>query len=138
MTDKTRGERSNNPGNIEKNYVKWQGMASDQSGDLRFVVFNTPFDGIRALAKVLLTYFKKYRHNTIETIIGRWAPVNENNTSAYVTHVAKEVGVDPDAAIDLMNPEILERMVTAIIKHENGRNMYDDATIVKAVDSALA
>jgi hypothetical protein len=134
----TRGESNKNPGNIERNYVKWQGMSSDQSADVRFVVFNTPHDGIRALAKLLLTYFNKYRHNTVQAIISRWAPQVENNTNAYVNHVSKALGVEPDSKIVLTNPDTLERIVTAIIVHENGRCLYDDATIVKAVDSALA
>lgn len=134
----TRGERNNNPGNIDRNQIKWQGMCADQSGDPRFVVFNTAEDGIRALAKVLLSYYLKHGLNTVRGIIDRWAPPVENDTGSYVNHVAKLLTVAPDTVIDPSRPEVLEVLVTAIIKHENGACNYDDSIIVKAVDAALA
>jgi hypothetical protein len=88
MTDQPRGIRNNNPGNIDRNTTKWQGMADDQSSDPRFVVFKTPQAGIRALAKILLTYQNHDGLKTVRGIIGRWAPAVENNTSAYVAAVA--------------------------------------------------
>lgn len=125
----TRGERNNNPGNIERNTIRWQGMSDDQSGDKRFIVFDTPEMGIRALAKLLLNYQNIHDLNTITQIINRWAPSNENDTSAYVNAVANEVGVKPDDKINLNDPETLSKLVTAIIRHENGRVIYAEATI---------
>lgn len=133
----TRGERNHNPGNIDRNATKWQGMAEDQSGDPRFVVFKDDVSGIRALAKVLLSYQRKHGLKTVRQIINRWAPPVENDTGAYVNHVAKLLNVGPDDAVDVSQPEILEPLVVAIIKHENGRCIYDDATIVAAIDQAL-
>lgn len=139
----TRGERNNNPGNIERNATKWQGMAKDQSGDSRFVIFTDPVYGIRALAKCLMTYSKKFdgtAHDidTVGEVISRWAPSTENNTKAYVNAVAKALNVSPDDPIDMEDPITLEGLVRAIIKHENGRCVYDDATIVDAIDRAVA
>ena len=134
----TRGERNNNPGNIDRNQIKWQGMAEDQSSDARFVVFGTPEDGIRALAKVLLSYRRKLGLRTVRQIINRWAPPVENDSGAYIRHVADSVGVDADDPIDVEDAGVLEPLVRAIIAHENGRIVYDDAIIVAAVDRALA
>jgi hypothetical protein len=134
----TRGERNNNPGNIDRTTIKWQGMSPDQSGDDRFVVFNTAHDGIRALAKVLLSYYRKYQLNTVRKIIDRWAPPTENDTTSYINHVAQLLGVGPDDPINAEDSDVLEVLVTAIIKHENGQCIYDDPTIIAAVDSALA
>ena len=134
----TRGEKNFNPGNIDRNNTLWQGMAADQSGDSRFVVFTEPFYGIRALAKVLLSYYRKYGLNTVHKIIDRWAPPSENNTGAYVNHVAQVLGVGIDAKINVEDAQTLEVLVRAIIEHENGHCIYDDATIIKAVDAALA
>lgn len=133
----TRGERNFNPGNVERNNIMWQGMAQDQSGDSRFVVFNDAHYGIRALAKVLLSYYRKYGLNTVHKIIDRWAPPSENNTGAYINHVAQVLGVGIDAKINLEDDQTLEVLVRAIIEHENGRCVYEDSTIIKAVDSAL-
>lgn len=134
----TRGERNNNPGNIDRNAIKWQGMAEDQSGDVRFVVFETPVDGIRALAKVILSYRLKYGLNTVRSIIDRWAPPGENDTGAYVKDVSQQLSVSPDSLIKPETAETLEMLVRAIIKHENGRCIYKDADIAKAISMALA
>ncbi len=134
----TRGERNRNPGNIDRNATLWQGMAQDQSGDSRFVVFSDAHFGIRALAKVLLSYYRKHGLKTVHAIIDRWAPPSENNTGAYVNHVANVLGVGIDASIDVADPATLEALTRAIIEHENGRCNYSDADLIKAVDSALA
>ncbi len=135
---KTRGERNCNPGNIDRNNIVWQGMASDQSKDGRFVVFSDAEFGIRALAKVLLSYYRKHGLNTVRSIIDRWAPPGENNTGAYVNHVASILGVGIDAPIDVTDPATLETLTRAIIEHENGRCVYSDTVIAKAVVAALA
>ncbi len=79
-----RGVRNHNPGNIERDArTRWQGQAARQS-DPRFVVFTAPEWGIRAMARVLITYQDRHGCNTVAKIINRWAPPGENATSAYV------------------------------------------------------
>lgn len=129
----SRGIRNNNPGNIDRNETKWQGMSKDQSSDPRFIVFDAPEWGIRALAKTLLTYQSKHGLNTVRAIINRWAPPVENNTDAYVNAVAKAVGVGPDSRIDLDNYLTIRPLVEAIIHHENGQQPYSD----KEIDEGL-
>lgn len=116
-----RGIRNNNPGNIDRrDGTKWQGMAADQSGDMRFVVFNSPESGIRALARVLLTYFDKHGLTTVRQIISRWAPSVENNTDAYIAEVCKAIGVGSRDPLDLHAYAHMKPLVEAIIRHENG------------------
>jgi hypothetical protein len=112
-----RGIRNANPGNL-RHGDKWQGMA-DQQTDQDFVQFKTPQFGIRALMRVLITYEKK-GYNTVRAIIGRWAPPNENNTEAYVQHVAQQLGVTTDEPLDVDSFEVALPLVKAIIVHENG------------------
>lgn len=121
-TDKNlpRGIRNNNPGNIDRGADKWQGLAPDQSSDPRFCVFTDPTWGIRALARVLISYQDKYGINTVTKIIQRWAPSVENDTQAYIRSVAAQVGVKPDDKINVHTYEHLEPIVQAIIRHENG------------------
>ena len=134
----TRGERNCNPGNLDRtSNTVWQGQAQDQSGDSRFVVFTDEHYGIRALAKVLLSYYRKHGLDSVHKIIDRWAPPSENNTGAYINHVATVLGVGIDETIDVTDPDTLEVLVRAIIEHENGRCVYPDATLISAVDSAL-
>lgn len=140
----TRGERNKNPGNIDRNTIKWKGMAPDQSGDPRFIVFDAPVWGIRALARNLLSYSRLYAEkdprdiDTVREVINRWAPPGENDTTAYINAVAKQVGVGPDDHIDMADEVVMRALVTAIIDHENGRVVYDAATIADGVTRALA
>ena len=132
-----RGIRNNNPGNIDRTAEKWRGMAPDQSGDSRFVVFSEPVWGLRALAKVLLSYQRKHSLRTPAAIIGRWAPPVENDTGAYARQVAKALGVGVGDQIDLQHPETLQRILPAIVQHENGQQPYPAALIAEAVRLAL-
>ena len=119
-------------------------MSPDQSGDARFVVFTDVVWGIRALAKVLLTYSRVYPQDTpqdidtVREIINRWAPPVENDTGAYVNAVARGMGREPDDEIDVTNEAVMVRLVKAIIRHENGRVAYSDDVLYDGVQRALA
>jgi hypothetical protein len=132
----TRGERNNNPGNIRKSAVKWQGQADAQTDD-EFVTFKAPMWGIRALGKILLTYHTKHGCNTVRDLVRRYAPPSENATDAYVHDVATRADVSPDTVIDLRNVILMERLLTAFIHHENGRCTYPHSIIAEAADKAL-
>ena len=67
-----RGIRNHNPGNLEKG-DPWQGLADDQSADPRFAVFEAPEWGIRAIARLLITYRDKHGVNTVNGVVNRWA-----------------------------------------------------------------
>ena len=137
MTALPRGLRNFNPGNIDRTAERWQGMAADQSSDKRFVVFTAPVWGLRALAKVLLSYQRKHGLRTPAAIIGRWAPPTENDTGAYARQVAKALGVGVNDQIDLQQARLLERILPAIVQHENGQQPYPAALIAEAVRLAL-
>jgi len=130
-----RGIRNNNPGNIRRSATKWQGLANVQ-GDPDFCTFTAPKWGLRAIARLMLTYSNQHGLQTIRGLVGRWAPESENNTPAYVTAVALGVGVDPDADIDVDQASVMLPLVKAIILHENGENPFADAMILEAVHLA--
>lgn len=129
MTD-PRGIRNNNPGNIEYNGTDWQGLASPAS-DGRYCIFVDEKWGIRAMARVLTTYNKKYGLNTVRGIIERWAPSFENDTSAYIAHVANWLGVTEDQPYDVI--KYLVPLVEVIIQHENGVQPYSISQIKEGV-----
>lgn len=133
-----RGIRNNNPGNIERNQIHWDGLAEDQSSDTRFAVFDEPQYGIRAMAKILVNYQRLHGLTTIREIIDRWAPPVENETDAYIEHVASDLGITPNDEINLAEDrELLELLVAAIIEHENGQQPYEEAMIGLGVTLAL-
>lgn len=128
----TRGYRNKNPGNIDWNAQnKWQGQVGREptGNPPRFAVFDKHENGIRALAVLLTTYQDRHGLRTIRGIISRWAPGNENNTDAYVAHVARLTGRAPGDTLDLHTFEDLRPLVAAIITHELGGQPYSDAQL---------
>lgn len=127
----TRGERNNNPGNIRISGSNWQGKISGQ--DSSFETFDSPENGIRALAKLLKNYANS-GYNTIRKIITRYAPSSENNTNSYINSVSAYMGVSADSILDLNNSATLSALVEAIINHENGGVRYTTAQIMEGVN----
>lgn len=127
-----RGLRNNNPGNIEsgKFAATVQGF---QGSDGRFAQYATPEQGIQAADKLLTTYAARGL-NTVAGIVNRWAPPTENNTGAYVAQVAKELGVDPNAPLDMSSPEVRQRLIAAKIRVENGRQPYSEDVFQRALN----
>lgn len=146
-----RGIRNNNPGNIDFNarafeHDPWVGEigpeALSDGTPGRFTTFDTPVHGIRALVKILMTYYRRHGLETVSAVIHRWAPPSDNNDSdSYARHVATKLGVDPDEHLPLDRPEaarvILRDLALAIIHHENGEQPYDPAVIEAGVELAL-
>lgn len=131
-----RGIRNNNPGNI-RHGANWHGLNPDgRKIDPAFCVFTDSIYGIRALAKVLVNYKKIHGLNTVRQIISRYAPPNENQTTAYIQSVAKQLGVYPDTVIDIEERGILTVFIKAIIRMENGIQPYSDETIQQGIELA--
>ena len=122
MTRPARGERNNNPGNI-RHGSKWQGLSSQQT-DPSFCQFVSPEYGIRAIYKLLQTYQKKYELNTVESIIDRYAPPNENNTTGYINRAAKDIGVSVNEPINVSSKPVAIALATAIVGVELGYQPY--------------
>ena len=85
--------------------------------DARFIRFIAPQYGFRAMARILLGDYRE-GHQSVHALINCWAPPIENDTSAYVTDVAKRLGVDPDETLTL--PFALPGLLQAIALQEGG------------------
>ena len=130
MSDLPRGIRNNNPGNIRHVAgTTWVGQSLQQT-DESFVQFTDPVYGIRAIARILRSYYRQ-GVVTIGDMIDRWAPPNENNSQAYVDAVCQECQQPPEAVVDLTMT--LPSMVKAIIRHENGEIPYTDEQIHQGI-----
>lgn len=128
----TRGIRNNNPGNIRVSKDQWEGMTGD---DGAFVTFDSPESGVRALGKNLLSYGRQ-GYDSIEKIINRWAPPNENDTKAYIDSVVAATGIPATQSLDLSNPDTLSSLAQAISFHETG-SRYDPEVYQQGVARAL-
>ena len=89
----TRGQRNNNPLNIRHGKSRWEGRTRVQT-DAEFVTFKSMAYGYRAAWKLMETYQLRLRMEdksyTLENIIHRWAPPEDNNdTQAYLRTVIR-------------------------------------------------
>lgn len=130
-----RGVRNNNPGNLEASSSNpWVGQTGS---DGRFAKFETPEHGIRALGRNLISY-QRQGIDTVSDIINRWAPPSDNNdTTAYIKAVCAQLGVTADQPLDASNPDTLQALCAAIIKHENGSQPYSADQLSTGVSAAL-
>ncbi len=130
-----RGLRNKNPGNIRRSAIPWRGKVA--GADPEFETFDTAFNGIRALCRILLTYYRQHGLKSCEQIVARWAPAAENDTAAYAAHVARLLGVATDEPLAVDDSDTLARLAEAIIRHENGEQPYAADLIHRAALSAL-
>ena len=131
---KFRGEKCNNPFNIDESKNKWLGK-SDVETDKRLEEFDSPLYGIRAGIVLLKNYYYRYGLTTISKIYDRYAPPNENDTEAYKAFMAERLGVGVDEEFDF--EEKIFDLAKATIHMEQGRVIYPDEMIQKAIDMAL-
>lgn len=114
-----RGERNNNIGNID--YRADRQRPGQVGSDGRIVIFDTPEHGVQSAVEVLHVYRDKYGLDTLRGLIGRWAPPNENDTGGYINFMSKQLGVGPDQKLDLNDPALVGKLITAKGTMENGR-----------------
>ena len=127
-----RGIRNNNPGNIRRNSIDWEGMQAIQN-DSDFVQFDSPEYGFRAMARIIRSYERRGLVS-VRDIISTYAPSTENHTAAYIDYVSQSLGVSPDEPLDLDTD--MPGLIKAITIFENGTlyaNHYDDKTIIDGI-----
>lgn len=125
-----RGIRNANPLNLRDTGQGWVGeVGADPDG---FLVFESPFYGIRAAARVLQTYAAR-GVVAVRDIVETWAPPSENDSDAYVDHVAAVLGMLPD---DPVRASDYPALLSVMIRHENGQQPYSVDLIRQAVAAA--
>ncbi|CAI0839951.1 Uncharacterised protein [Serratia proteamaculans] len=123
------GLRNNNPGNLRA-----APNATGKNGG--FVTFENPGDGLAALSRQLQLYGDR-GNDTLNGIIHTYAPRSENKTQAYIDAVSQQTGFDPSDRVNLHSPEVLEKLIPAIIKHENGAQPYTADEISKGINDSV-
>ena len=127
----TVGQRNNNYGNLRSNDPFIGKVGTNNTFD----VYDTPENGLRALARDLHTKSTKRGINTVNSLIERYAPVSDNpDNASYKQFVAQLLGVGIDDEIDVaaLRPQIMR----AIIKFENGQDLASDEMIMNAIAAA--
>lgn len=135
-----RGIRNNNPFNMVKTNIKWQGKVAGT--DSKFETFATIEQGIRAGIIDIVGDISKDGKNTIKKLITVFAPPTENDTLHYISTMVKATGVSPDSVLNpngKLDPNFLNKLALGIIIHENGNNskIIPTTAIVSGVNSAI-
>lgn len=130
-----RGIRNNNPGNVKRSSIKWQGsIPPDQVRAVLGVDYDpvmeqmlTPEDGVRMIGHILRA--KQARGLvSVDQIIRDYS---ETDQDAYIAYVAKGLGVEEDQPIDVT--AVLPAFATLIIQQENGEQPYELSDIANWV-----
>lgn len=120
-----RGIRNNNPGNIRMSNNQWKGKIPHHlNTDKAFEQFNTMAEGTRAMTVLIRNWIRKGTANTIEKIVKRYAPPNENNTTRYVDLISDWTGLPKDQVLDV-DKETMQKLVLAMARKENGPGHID-------------
>ena len=93
-----RGIRNNNPGNLVKTSIGWQGKKSPNT-DGRFEQFTAFVWGVRAQIKDVRGDIVNDGKNTIRKLITEYAPAFENNTSGYINQVTNGMNMNADTPL---------------------------------------
>jgi len=135
------GLRNNNPGNLVKTSIAWDGKIPVSQNSGVFEQFYELRYGLRALMKQLVTDMSRGL-TTISLIINKYSPPHENNTAAYIQTVSNVMGIGPNQAITALNKAFLLKMVKAIVSVEIGSNYahyvtsqdYEDAFAIAGLN----
>lgn len=116
-----RGIRNNNPLNIRIGNT-WLGER-DHPTDQEFEEFVTMEYGLRAAFLILRRYIRRYKKNTVTSIVSTWAPSSENNTIKYIDTVCAKTGLLPDQPIDYEDNCTMCKLVDAMAFVECGQHV---------------
>jgi hypothetical protein len=132
-----RGIRNNNPGNVERSNIQWDGsLPADQVQkvlgvpyDPKFEQMATPAYGVRMIGHVLKSYVARGLTN-VDAIIRDYSETDQED---YIANVAQALNVDPEQDFDVV--AVLPAFATAIIQQENGQQPYELSDIANWVYS---
>lgn len=94
-------------------------------------------DGYKAVMDRVRSYYHKRKAKTPAKIIAIYAPPKENDTAAYIEHVRKETGLNPNEEINPNDKAALVALTRAILSREFGQKA-SPAALAAAADDLLA
>lgn len=129
----TRGFRNKNPGNLRdaNNKIGLQGQGKDT-----MAVFASDRDGLAAMSRQLMLDAEKGK-NRIDDYIRKYAPANENKTQEYIDMVSKQTGYGAYESLDMHDPEVLAKLMNAMIKVENGAQPFSYDQVMEGVMDSI-
>ncbi len=136
----------NNPGNIRGN-DDWIGRTGVTANG--YITFDTPENGLRAMAISLRNQEDKHSYNTIEKILTPYASAKEGaNHQLYVKDVSAWMSemmgtpIGPNTGLNLHDARTLNALMVSITRQEKGveaiQSLYTPTRIQHAVAIALS
>lgn len=119
----TRGIRNKNPFNIKRSANHWHGKLHRPT-DSVFEQFTSIKYGVRAGILLLRNGYLNKGFRTVEAIIKRYAPENENNVERYCNYIYSHTPLSPEAEID--SSLKLFHLCHAICMYESNYNLSHD------------
>lgn len=125
----SRGERNNNPGNIEDR-GQFNNVPGYLGSDGRFAKFETEQAGWQAFHSQLQRYMDGKTTGkpltTVKDIIGTWSPQADpsnqsGSTNNYIQAVSTDLGVD---AAEQLSPADIPRLAAAMSRVETGNSSF--------------
>ncbi|MBI6191840.1 phage tail tape measure protein [Providencia rettgeri] len=129
----TRGFRNKNPGNLRdaNNKIGLQGQGKDT-----MAVFASERDGLAAMSRQLMLDAERGK-NRIDDYIRKYAPANENKTQEYIDMVSKQTGYGAYESLDMHDPEVLAKLMNAMIKVENGAQPFSYDQVMEGIMDSI-
>lgn len=142
----SRGERNNNPGNIE--YGKYAIGQGATGSDGRFAIFSSMADGIAAQVNLLKNAYLAKGHDTPAKVINRYGndPGSQDDLSVrnYIKYVAGKLGIGIN---DTIPASLTGKLAQAMREFETGKttviggmipdgNPFAEGTVEQAINKA--
>jgi hypothetical protein len=135
------GLRNNNPGNLRP--YDGELYAGTKNIIDNFLVFDTPDNGLRGLARDIKTKVNKNNLTTVGSVTQVYAPSSENDPDNYTNLVVDNLNslgykITKDSNIEqlIKKDNFLKDYMKSKMKVENGadfENYFSDETILKAI-----
>ncbi|WP_274371735.1 hypothetical protein [Morganella morganii] len=125
----SRGFRNKNPGNLREadNQIGLQGPEGDT-----MAVFSSYRDGFAAMSRQLMLDAERGK-NRIADYIEKYAPASENKTQEYIKMVSDQTGFGPYENLNMHDPQVLAKLMNAMIKVENGAQPFSYEQVMEGV-----
>ncbi|QLB46808.1 hypothetical protein [Morganella morganii] len=129
----SRGLRNKNPGNLRdaNNKIGLQGPAGD-----KMAMFASNRDGLAAMSRQLMLDAERGL-NTIDGYIRKYAPASENKTQEYIDIVSQQTKFGAYESLDMHNPDVLAKLMNAMIRVENGAQPYSYQDVWNGIDDSI-
>lgn len=126
-TKRTIADRFNNPLNL-----RWaSGYETSNTANGKFAVFPSKDEGILAATKQLQIYSTR-ELNTVRKIISEWAPPEDrNDTEEYIRHVVRRTGFDEQQQLNLNDPNVLAKLISAMASKEDHRSKLSESQVIQ-------